>query len=130
MRSKLLNPRIYRVIALIIVAIIVFIVFSARLCYLQIYQYEQWSKISKSNHTNQRKLEVKRGVITDRNNIELAISIETYNVYLYRREVKDINEVAGTLSTLLPLTREEIIKKSKKSQYALLCKNVDLTLRE
>jgi stage V sporulation protein D (sporulation-specific penicillin-binding protein) len=128
MRNKMLNPRIYRVICVLIFAIIIIGIFIIRLCYLQIYQYERWSERSKSNHISKRVLDVKRGVITDRNGMELAISVETYHVYLYTKEVKDLNETAGTLSTILPLTREEIIKKCKNGKYVLLCKNIELNL--
>ena len=109
MRNKMLNPRIYRVICVLIFAIIIIGIFIIRLCYLQIYQYERWSERSKSNHISKRVLDVKRGVITDRNGMELAISVETYHVYLYTKEVKDLNETAGTLSTILPLTREALL---------------------
>ena len=91
MRNKMLNPRIYRVIWVLIFAIIIISIFVIRLCYLQIYQYDRWSERSKSNHVSKRVLDVKRGVITDRNGMELAISVETYHVYLYTKEVKDLN---------------------------------------
>ena len=128
MRNKILNPRIYRVICLLILSIIIIGIFIIRLCYLQIYQYERWSERSKSNHVSKRVIDVKRGVITDRNGMELAISVETYHVYLYTKEVKNLSEVAGTLSTILPLTREEIVKKCQNGKYVLLCKNIELNL--
>lgn len=128
MRKKPLRPRIYRVIFMLIVALVVLTVFVARLCYLQIYQYERWSQLSTKNHQSKRVLDVKRGNITDRFGTELAISVETYHVYLYTKEIKNLEEVATTLSSVLSLTREEIIAKCKKSNYCLLCKNIDLNL--
>lgn len=129
MRNKPLNPRIYRIFFLMIMAIIVIGIFIIRLCFLQVYQYDRWSELSTKNHVSKRVLDVKRGAITDRNGMEMAISVETYHVYLYTREVKDINETAGTLASILPLTRDEIIKKcSSKGKYVQLCKNIELNL--
>ena len=128
MRNKPLNPRIYRVICLLIFAIVILSVFVIRLCFLQIYQHDRWAELSKKNHVSKRVLDVKRGVISDRNGMELAISVETYHVYLYTKEVKDLNEAAGLLSTILPLSRDEIIKKCKNGKYVLLCKNIELNL--
>lgn len=128
MRKKPLKPRLFRIMCMMLIALVVFIVFIARLIYLQVYQYDRWSKLSMNNHVSKRVLDVRRGVISDRNGIELAISVETFHVYLYTPDVKDLNEVAGTLSTIIPLTREEIIKKCKNNKYALLYKNIELSL--
>ncbi len=128
MRNKSLRPRIYRIFFIMALAIIIMIVFIIRLFYLQIYQYDRWTEMSKKNHVSKRVLDVKRGVITDRNNMELAISVETYHIYLYTPEVKDLNGVAVTLSSMLPISREEIIKKCHKGKYVLLCKNIELNL--
>ena len=128
MRKKPLRQRVYRIVFLLIIAIVVLIIFIARLCFLQIFQYERWSQMSTKNHQSKRVLEVKRGNISDRFGNELAISVETYHVYLYTKEIKNLDEVATALSSALSITREEIIKKCKKSNYALLCKNIDLNL--
>ena len=128
MRKKPLRPRIFRVIFLLLVAAFVLVVFIVRLCYLQIYQFDQWSKLSTKNHQSKRVLEVKRGTITDRHGMELAISVETYHVYLYTKEIKNLGEVAEKLASVLPITKDEILEKCKKGKYALLCKNIELNL--
>ncbi|MBP5470842.1 MAG: PASTA domain-containing protein [Candidatus Riflebacteria bacterium] len=128
MRNKTLKPRIYRVFCMMLLAIVVIIVFVIRLGYLQIFQHDRWSELSKKNHISKRVLDVKRGVISDRNGMELAISVETYHIYLYTPEVKDLNAVAVTLSSVLPISRDEILKKCQKAKYVLLCKNIELNL--
>ena len=128
MRQRPLNPRIYRIMFLLFIAVIVILVFVIRLGYLQVYQYDRWSELSTKNHVRKHVLDVKRGAILDRHGMELAISVENYNVYLYTKEVKNKVETAGTLATILPLTREEILKKCAKDGYILLCKDIDLNL--
>ena len=92
MRKKPLRQRVYRIVFLLIIAIVVLIIFIARLCFLQIFQYERWSQMSTKNHQSKRVLEVKRGNISDRFGNELAISVETYHVYLYTKEIKNLDK--------------------------------------
>lgn len=128
MRKRALNPRIYRIGFLMLVAVIILLVFTIRLGQLQIFQFERWSNLSTQNHVKKRVIDVKRGTITDRHGVELAISVETYHVYLFTREVKNLQETAGILATVLPITRDEIIKKCGKGGYILLCKNIELNI--
>jgi cell division protein FtsI/penicillin-binding protein 2 len=90
---------------------IIFAVFALRLIQLQVFQYNQWSLRSQHNHATKRVLEMKRGGIFDRNGVELAISVDTYTVSVYTRELKSASEAATGLASVLPMTREEVISR-------------------
>jgi len=123
--------------------------FIFRLFQLQVVHYEEWVRQSEQNHLTKRTVEMKRGAITDRNGIELALSVETYSVFLYTKEIKSITEIANLrkkgyvrfgkrgkeiksiteianlLSTILPLTREEILEKvANRKGYIPIYKNL------
>lgn len=92
-------------------ALSVFLIFVLRLIQLQVFQHNQWSLRSNHNHATKRVLEMKRGSILDRNGVELAISVDTYTVAIYTRELKSVTEAANSLASVLPVTREEIIAR-------------------
>jgi cell division protein FtsI/penicillin-binding protein 2 len=102
-----------RVLFLTVSICLMLIVYLLRLVHLQVFQFEIWSERSENNHLSTRVLEVKRGTIFDRNGAELALSVENYTVNLFLREVKSLKDTANILSTVLPLTREEILQKVK-----------------
>lgn len=91
--------------------IVILVVFIFRMGQLQILQHDDWSVRSTRNHVSRRVLDVKRGSILDRNGAELAISVDTYSVFLFTREVKSLPEAANAMAAVLPMTREEIISR-------------------
>ena len=111
MKSFALRPRAVRALALFGAMVSILIIYMLRLVQLQVFQYDEWSRRSRANHLSQRILEMKRGAITDRNGLDLAISVETYSVFLFTREVKNVAETANLISTVLPMTRDHILEK-------------------
>ncbi|HEY9071163.1 MAG TPA: penicillin-binding transpeptidase domain-containing protein [Candidatus Ozemobacteraceae bacterium] len=100
--------------------------YSLRLFQLQVLQFDEWSRRSIQNHRTQHTLEMKRGTITDRNGVELALSVETYTVFLYTREIRSMQETAAQLSTILPMNTEEILAKVKgRKGYLPIFKNLE-----
>lgn len=128
-RRRALHPRIFRAAILLVVFALLLIVFVLRLAHLQIFQHQEWAQRSTRNHVSKRVLEMKRGNIYDRNGVELAISVDTWSVYLFTREIKSIPEAANLLATVLPMTREEIISKvGDRSGYILIYKDLEPNL--
>ncbi len=124
-----MHPRTVRAIILLALSAVMIIVFSLRLMHLQIFQHNQWSQRSTRNHVSKRVLDMKRGNILDRRGDELAISVDTFTVYLYTREVKSLTDAANALATVLPMTREEIISKvGDRSGYIQIYKELEPTL--
>lgn len=111
MRKVRLHPRALKALFLLTTALVVFLIFALRLIQLQIFQHNQWSMRSQHNHASKRVLDMKRGAILDRHGVELAISVDTYTVNVYSREMKSISEAANQLASVLPMTREEIIAR-------------------
>ncbi len=104
-------------------------IFSFRLVHLQIFQHKVWAQRSTRNHVSKRVLEMKRGNIYDRNRVELAISVDTWSVYIFTRELKSLPEAANLLATVLPMPREEIISKvGDRSGYILIYKELEPNL--
>ncbi len=104
-------------------------IFILRLVQLQVFQYNQWALRSTRNHVSKRVLDMKRGNIYDRRGDELAISVDTYTVFLYSREVKSLAEAANLMATVLPMTREEIIAKvGDRSGYIQIYKELEPNL--
>ncbi|NLI76950.1 MAG: PASTA domain-containing protein [Candidatus Riflebacteria bacterium] len=111
MKPVVLRPRAVRTLVLFGAMATLLVLYMGRLVQLQVFQYEQWIRRSERNHQSQRTLEMKRGTITDRNGLELAISVETYSVFVFTREVKNMGETANLLSTVLPMSRAQILEK-------------------
>ena len=126
MKSVLLRSKTMRAGSLFVGIALGLCVFILRLVQLQVVQHEDWAGRSERNHQNKRILEMRRGAMYDRNGQELAISVETYTVNMYTREIKSLSEVANTLSTVLPLTRQEILEKiGTRKGYIPVFKNLE-----
>lgn len=131
MRKGALKTRTQR--ALILLGLMSFglFIFFIRLVQLQVFQHKIWSIRSKKNHVSKRILEMKRGSILDRKGVKLAISMETYSVFIYTRELKSLSEAAEIISTVLPLTKEQIINMvGGKSGYIPIYKNLSPNLAQ
>lgn len=101
-------------------------IYLLRLFHLQVIQFDDWSRRSLQNHRTQHTLEMKRGTISDRNGVEMALSVETYTVFVFTREVKSLQDMAAQLSTVLPMTQEEILAKlSGRKGYIPIYKNLE-----
>ncbi len=126
MRWRALRTRTMRALIVCGIMGIVLGLYMLRLFQLQVLQFDDWSRRSLQNHRTQHTLEMKRGTITDRNGVELALSVETYTVYLYIREIKSIAEMATQLSTVLPMTSAEIQAKIQgRKGYIPIFKNLE-----
>ena len=120
-----MHPRIIRAMSLLVFFSLLLLIFAFRLVHLQIIQHSEWAQRSTRNHVSKRVLDMKRGNIYDRNGVELAISVDTWEVYIFTRELKSLPEAANLLSTVLPMTREEIISKvGDRSGYIPIYKDL------
>lgn len=109
--------------------LVIFLIFILRLIQLQVFQYNQWALRSKHNHATKRVLDMKRGSILDRNGVELAISVDTYTVSIFTRELKSLSETANSLASVLPVSREEIVARiGDRSGYFQIYKDLEPNL--
>lgn len=129
MKRRTMHPRIVRAAVLLTGFAIMLTLFAFRLVHLQIIQHGEWSQRSTKNHVSKRILDMKRGNIYDRNGVELAISVDTWSIYIFTREIKSLSEAANLLATVLPMTRDEIISKvGDRSGYILIYKDLEPNL--
>ncbi|KAF1082831.1 MAG: hypothetical protein GQF41_0598 [Candidatus Rifleibacterium amylolyticum] len=129
MKRRKMHPRIFRAALLLGSFAILLTLFAFRLVHLQVIQHREWAQRSTKNHVSKRVLDMKRGNIYDRNGVELAISVDTWSVYIFTREIKSLPEAANMLATVLPMTRDEIISKvGDRSGYILVYKDLEPNL--
>ena len=90
-----------------------------RVGYLQIVNAEELTKKAIVQQTNDEELKAKRGIITDRNGKELAVSSNCYSVWARPADMKKdkLDEYATTISGILNIPKDEILQdlNQKKS---------------
>lgn len=113
-----MTPRFPRV-RLVVVAVLALVWMGAvlaRLSYLQLFQYGDY--LTRARRQQQRIVEIspRRGMIYDRNLRELAMSISVDSCFAVPSEIADPGMVAGLLSQVLDLSRDEIHARLKASR--------------
>ena len=93
--------------------ILLLFVLLGRLYYLQIYQGEKYAVLSDSNRTSKRLLAPPRGVINDRNGVELAVNIQNFQAMLIPEQNHQIDETLKSLAPILNLNQETIERIKK-----------------
>jgi len=93
-----------------------FAITSARAFYLQVISKEKLVRLAERQYQKIVPLTPVRGVIYDRNNAPLAVSIEMDSCYAEPRNIENIREAAKKLSPLLGISREALEKKLNGSR--------------
>jgi len=93
-----------------------FAITSARAFYLQVINKEKLVKLAEKQYQKIVPLTPVRGVIYDRNNAPLAVSIEMDSCYAEPRNIENIRETADSLSHLLGMPRVTLQKKLNGSR--------------
>ncbi len=95
------------------VNILLFFALIGRLYYLQIYQGEKYALLSDSNRTSRRLVSPPRGIITDRNGVELAVNNQNFQAMLIPEQSRHIDGQLSSLQAILHLSDDEVahIKK-------------------
>ncbi|NOX39099.1 MAG: penicillin-binding protein 2 [Alphaproteobacteria bacterium] len=79
-----------------------------RLRYLQVDQADQFRLLAEENRINIRLLAPMRGLITDRNGVDLAENIPNYRIIIVREQAGDAAEILARLATIIPLEQKDI----------------------
>ncbi len=96
--------------------IILFSILFARLWYLQVVQGRQYFIQSEENRIRLLRVKAPRGIISDADGFALVRNRPSFNVFLIREDVQDLEITATRLEPLLPLSKDEIIEKIEKSR--------------
>ena len=107
---------------------LILVALCVRVGYLQIVNAEELSKKAVVQQTNDEELKAKRGVITDRNGKELAVSSICYTVWARPSAIKKdkLDEYATTLSGILKLSKAEVTEDlTQKKNLVKLAKYLE-----
>jgi len=86
-------------------------VIAARLYFLHVVESATWTERAVRQQRKSIEISPRRGVIYDRNNNELAISIKVDSVFAVPDEIKDPVRTARTLSSLTGMSRAELVER-------------------
>lgn len=99
------------VVALLI--ILAFIMLVGRLSYLMIARSDYYLKKAEALHERERSIKAKRGVIYDRNGVELAGNKPVCSISVIHSQITDEDKVVEALCKVLSLEEEPVRKKVK-----------------
>ncbi|HEX2768297.1 MAG TPA: penicillin-binding protein, partial [Geobacteraceae bacterium] len=88
-----------------------FAITAARAFYLQIIEKEQLVRLAERQYQKIVPLTPVRGVIYDRNNAPLAVSIEMDSCFAEPRSIENVRDVAARLAPFLGMSRETLERK-------------------
>ena len=113
MKRKSINWFKVRVILISLLLSFCFILIVGRMFQLQVLKKEQLYKLAARQQVSQIPLVPKRGTIYDRNENEMAVSIEVDSVYAESKKVAEVEKTAHGLSTALHADPKELRAKLK-----------------
>ncbi|MCD8214396.1 MAG: PASTA domain-containing protein [Clostridiales bacterium] len=86
-----------------------------RVFYIQFFMGEKLQALAYEQQTRDRLIKAVRGTITDRNGTPLAENETAYSVSVIHAQIKDPEETAKSLSEVLGLEYEDVLKKINKN---------------
>lgn len=107
-----------RLTALSICVVFLLVLLFAKLLYLQV--FDGWALQNKglSQWLRDLPLTANRGTITDRNGVELASSYTTYDCYVRKADITNVDAVISVLSSNLNIDAMQIKEKLEKYNYS------------
>ncbi|MGI6128648.1 MAG: stage V sporulation protein D [bacterium] len=84
---------------------------AARLFYLQVLRNEKYQTAALTQRLREIEIQPKRGIITDRNNKQLAINVSLDSVVVNPRQIKNPTQAAAALAKALGLSEDEVLAK-------------------
>lgn len=102
-----------KILILAVLLLFVFLFLGARLVYLMVVKADYYYEKAEDLHDRERSIKAKRGVIYDRNGVELAGNEPVCSISVIHSQIEDEQAVITTLSQALDLDEEEVSKKVK-----------------
>jgi len=113
MKRKSINWFKVRVILISFFLCFSFVLIVGRMFQLQVLKKEQLYKLAARQQSSQIPLVPKRGTIYDRNENELAVSVEVDSVYAESKKVVEVEKTVQKLSVIFPNDQKELREKLK-----------------
>jgi cell division protein FtsI (penicillin-binding protein 3) len=101
----------FRIFTLLVFFLILFVALISRAFQIQVLSRESLKSIAERQHKTTLHVEPERGIIFDRNGEKLAASILVDSVCAVPSKFSKPSEVAGSLSAILKIDKETILKK-------------------
>ncbi|MBO5441019.1 MAG: penicillin-binding protein 2 [Alphaproteobacteria bacterium] len=93
--------------------IILLFILVGRLYFLQIYQGEKYALLADSNRMSKRLLPPPRGVINDRNGVELAVNAQNFQAMLIPEQARKVDHLLSAIAPVLKLSETDIARIKK-----------------
>jgi len=121
-----------RSMAAITIVICFAVLLLCRLFYLQIINHTRYSTLSQRNLLEVLPIAPNRGLIYDRNGIQLAKNIPAFNLAIIPEKVKNLNKTIKGLKEILPITKNDIhdFKRSLKQHHSYQAVPLKMNLSE
>ncbi|WP_018247705.1 stage V sporulation protein D [Orenia marismortui] len=117
---KKLRLEIRKRISILFLFVILFMLsLSARFLWIQIISNNKYQQKALGQRLRELKVEPKRGIIYDRNGVELAVSASADTVVAIPKEVKNAKETAKKLSKILDQSQDDIYERITKKAAAV-----------
>lgn len=107
-----------RLIAFLTAVVILFLLLFCRLTFLQLLSSNNLQELAMAQWTRGLSISSKRGTLYDKNNIVLAESITSYNVYVRPASIKDVNKVSDVLNSILGVSKDIIKEKCNNKKVS------------
>lgn len=102
-----------KMLILAVLLLFVFLFLGARLAYLMVVKADYYYEKAEDLHDRERSIKAKRGVIYDRNGVELAGNEPVCSISVIHSQIEDEQAVITSLCQALDLDEEEVSKKVK-----------------
>ena len=100
-----------KIFILAVLLLFVFVFLVGRLGYLMIAKSEYYLEKAENLHDRERSIKARRGIIYDRNGVELAGNTPVCSISVIHSQIKDEDEVVEALCKTLDLDEAEVRKK-------------------
>ncbi len=100
----------------------------ARLYVLQVVEHDHFSTLSNSNRVRLKELPPTRGLIFDRNGVEMANNLPSYRLEIIREQVENLDETISRLKEYVEISEYEILKYQSISKRRRSFESVPLLL--
>ncbi len=107
-------PKTYtrkKIFAFVLAIVMVGVLLSVRLGYLMVAKSEYYLEKAEALHDRERSIKAKRGIIYDRNGIELASNKPVCSISVIHSQITDEDQVVTALCDILELDEETVRKK-------------------
>lgn len=103
-----------RVKIIFIVVFFLFLIIIIRIFYIQVIKYDELSSLANNLWSRNLPITADRGLILDRNGVELANNVTTTSLVVVPNQIKDKKLVATSLSKIIGVSYEEMYKHLTK----------------